>query len=60
MPEEKKTSVRPYDKHVNFKFNKHTDADIIEKLDNQKYRQAYIKKLIRDDIARNGSGPADL
>ena len=34
------------------KFNRNTDADILEALDAQPNRQGYIKRLIRDDIAR--------
>lgn len=34
------------------KFNRTTDADILEILDAQENRQGYIKRLIRDDIAR--------
>lgn len=37
------------------KFNRGTDADILEMLDAQPNRQGYIKKLIRDDIARRAA-----
>jgi hypothetical protein len=39
------------------KLSKNTDADIIAQLDAQESVQAYIKRLIRDDIARKeGTG----
>lgn len=45
-----------YDKRATrqiiFKFNRTTDADILERLDAQANRQGYIKRLIREDIAR--------
>ena len=30
--------------------NKHTEADIVEKLDATENKSAYIKKLVREDI----------
>lgn len=36
---------------VGFKFNKKTDLDIVEKLEKVENKQAYIKQLIRQDIA---------
>jgi hypothetical protein len=48
--------VRQYDKEncirMNFKFNKKTDADILEKLTSVDRKQTYIKKLIREDLER--------
>lgn len=45
-----------YDKRATrqilFKFNRTTDADILQRLDEQANRQGYIKRLIREDIAR--------
>lgn len=38
--------------HVSLKFNKKTDQDIIEKLDQQENKQTYIKNLIRRDSGR--------
>lgn len=32
--------------------NRKTDSDVIEKLDSVESKQGYIKRLIRDDIAR--------
>ena len=37
---------------VKFGFNKNTDADIIEHLQSLDNKQAYIKALIREDIAK--------
>ena len=42
-------------KSIKFKFNKKTDADILEQLQAVGNKQGYIKRLIRDDIARAGS-----
>ena len=36
------------------RFNKETDADVIEMLDKTKNRQNYIRRLIKDDIATSG------
>ena len=47
--EKEKAYIRRY----NLKYNIHTDADIIEHLSKQSSMQGYIKKLIRDDIARS-------
>ena len=38
---------------VTMKLNKNTDADIIEKLDSVDNKQGYIKRLIREDLARD-------
>lgn len=56
--ESHRKSVSKYDKensiHVGLKFNRKTDADIIQKLEDNKASgistQAYIKDLIRSDI----------
>lgn len=40
-------------KCVNLAFNKKTDADILEKLDQVDSKMGYIKKLIREDIANS-------
>lgn len=46
-----------YDKEntrqIKFKFNKKTDADILDKLDSLSNKQSYIKRLIREDIERD-------
>lgn len=65
---EKKTSaaqraaVKKYDEKTAFdvklKFNKKTDADIINKLEQQHNKQGYIKQLIRNDIKRDAAGAA--
>ena len=41
-----------YTRYYGMKLNIHTDADIIARLDAQPSMQGYIRKLIRDDIAR--------
>ena len=38
--------------YVSLKLNKKTDADILERLDQQKSKQGYIKGLIRKDIGK--------
>lgn len=42
-------------KCVNLAFNKKTDADILEKLNQVDSKMGYIKKLIREDIAKSDS-----
>ena len=37
---------------VKFSFNKDYDSDILEHLKKQPNKQAYIKKLVRDDIEK--------
>lgn len=48
-----------YDKRATrqiiLKLNRNTDADILQILDAQENRQGYIKRLIRDDIARRAA-----
>lgn len=39
-------------KYVKFGFNKKTDADIIEFLDEQPNKLKFVKELIRNEIAR--------
>ena len=54
-----------YDKEntrqVRCKLNRRTDADIIERLEREENMQSYIKRLIREDIAREErrATPAD-
>ncbi len=64
MSDQKKASsahqraVRKYDRKnsigLYLKFNKKTDSDIIAKLASIKNRQGYVKRLIRDDIEKEG------
>lgn len=53
----KKKANAKYDKNhtrnIMFKFNKKTDKDILEKLDEVENRQGYVKDLIRKDINTN-------
>lgn len=37
---------------ITFDFNKHTEADLIEWLNAQPAKATYIKRLIREDMAR--------
>lgn len=39
-------------RQIKMKLNIKTDADILEVLDAEKNKQTYIKRLIRDEIAR--------
>lgn len=52
--EAQKRAVRKYDqnntKSLNLKFNKKTDADIIEWLWGKENKQGYIKNLLRQNI----------
>lgn len=56
MPTNRSISQMRFDKEntrrYGIKLNTHTDADIIARLDAQPSMQGYIRKLIRDDIAR--------
>lgn len=52
----RQAATRRYDekntRQIVMKLNLKTDADILAKLDNVENRQGYIKRLIRDDMAR--------
>ena len=58
----KKTNARAYkwDKEntrkVTMKLNRNTDADIIARLEDEPNMMAYLKRLIREDIARRENG----
>ena len=39
-------------RRINLKLNKKTDADIISELERQENIQAYIKRLIREDMKK--------
>ncbi len=45
----RKDNVKP----VGFNLNRNTDADVIEWLEQQPNRAAYLKRLIREDMERN-------
>ena len=49
--EKEKAYIRRY----GLKLNINTDADIIKKLGEEESMQGYIKRLIREDIARNAA-----
>lgn len=56
--EAKKAAKARYDaktaKHISLKLNKNTDADMIEFLEKQEKIQTYLKRLIREDMKREG------
>lgn len=39
--------------------NKGTDADVIAKIEAQENKQGYLKRLIRQDIARGGTSGSE-
>lgn len=39
-------------RQVHLKLNRGTDGDVLEKLDNVPSKQGYIKRLIREDLAK--------
>jgi len=54
MPESEahKKWVRENTRRVVMQLQRRTDADILEKLESVPSKQGYIKRLIREDIAR--------
>lgn len=51
--------AKKYIKKISFDVNIRTEADIIKKLESVPRKATYIKKLIRDDINKQGSGYKD-
>lgn len=55
--EAQKRAVAKYDaentRKIVLKLNTGTDADILKRLDTMDNRQGYIKRLIREDIAKD-------
>lgn len=49
----KAAKEKAYIRRYGFKLNINTDADIIAHLSKQDSMQGYVKRLIREDIARN-------
>ena len=41
-------------RHIGLKLNRKTDADILARIEKEESVQRYIKRLIREDIAKNG------
>lgn len=39
-------------RQVHLKLNRRTDSDVLERLDNVPSKQGYIKRLIREDLAK--------
>ncbi len=58
----KANKEKAYIRRYGLKYNVNTDADIIAHLEKQDSMQGYIKRLIREDIARSSaaSDAADL
>ena len=56
MNKESERTKRYQDKAIrrfSVKVNRYTEEDILEKLEEQESIQGYVKRLIREDIARN-------
>lgn len=62
--EAQKRAVAKYDAantvQVKLKFNRVTDADILERLDEVGNRQGYIKRLIREDLERRNENGKEV
>ena len=41
-------------RQVHLKLNRNTDKDVLDKLDEVPSKQGYIKRLIREDLAKEG------
>ena len=41
-------------RQVHLKLNRNTDKDVLDKLDEVPSKQGYIKRLIRDDLRKEG------
>ena len=41
------------------RLNKDTDADILQRIQDEPSKMGYVKRLIREDIARANEAPAD-
>lgn len=56
MTQAQKQAQARYDKRntrqINLKLNLHTDADVLERLQSVDSMQGYIKRLIREDVAK--------
>lgn len=56
MTKAQKMAQARYDKRntrqINLKLNIRTDADVLEKLESVDSMQGYIKRLIREDVAK--------
>ena len=46
---------KQYMKSVTFSFNRKTEQELLDKLDNVPNKSGYIKQLIRADIERSGN-----
>ena len=58
VSEARKRANRKYDKEntrqITIKLNLNTDADILDWLSRVENRQGYLKRLIREDMAKEG------
>ena len=56
--EAQRKAQRRYDarntRQVHIKLNLRTDKDVLERLDEVQSKQGYIKRLIREDLAKEG------
>ena len=56
--EAQRKAQRRYDaentRQVHLKLNRNTDKDVLDKLDEVPSKQGYIKRLIREDLAKEG------
>lgn len=56
MTQAQRQAQARYDKRntrqINLKLNLHTDADVLERLESVDSMQGYIKRLIREDVAK--------
>ena len=56
--EAQRKAQRRYDakntRQVHIKLNRNTDKDVLDKLDEVPSKQGYIKRLIREDLAKEG------
>lgn len=56
-------SNRRYEKEnllkVSVAFNRRTEPDLVERMEQQEQRASYLKRLVREDIEREGNAPAN-
>lgn len=55
-------SNRRYEKEnllkVSVAFNRRTEPDLVERMEQQEQRASYLKRLVKEDIEREGNAPA--
>ena len=56
-------SNRRYEKEnllkVSVAFNRRTEPDLVERMEQQEQRASYLKRLVKEDIEREGNAPAN-